>query len=308
MVPPGAKGTGYAGARSGVAVADRVTGPYVYRGSSGPNAGAWPRNVRPEQKVKRAAARRATASRGASCPTSRTASTSWRRDFAGGQMARDMTLFVDDDGEAYHVYASEENTTLHISRLTDDYLTPAGDYVRVFPGRFMEAPALFKRQGRYYLIASGCTGWAPNAARSAVADSIWGPWTELGNPAVGPGAETTFGSRAPSSCRCAAGRAPSSSWSTAGGRRTRSTAGTSGCPSSSATAGSSSRGATSGTSGPSVRRSGSVREARRGGRRSAPPPPPPPTAAVPSGLGAPGVRELPAPAAVGRPGRRTQSP
>ena len=117
------------------------------------------------------------------------------RDFDGGQMARDQTLFVDDDGAAYHVYASEENSTLHISRLTDDYLAPAGDYVRVFPGRFMEAPALFKHEGRYYLIASGCTGWAPNAARSAVADSIWGPWTELGNPAVGPGAELTFDSQ-----------------------------------------------------------------------------------------------------------------
>jgi hypothetical protein len=50
-------------------------------------------------------------------------------------------------------------------------------------------------EGRYYLIVSGCTGWAPNAARSAVADSIWGPWTELGNPAVGPDAELTFHSQ-----------------------------------------------------------------------------------------------------------------
>ena len=43
-------------------------------------------------------------------------------------MARDQTLFVDDDGAAYHVYASEENSTLQISRLTDDYLAPAGDF------------------------------------------------------------------------------------------------------------------------------------------------------------------------------------
>jgi hypothetical protein len=28
------------------------------------------------------------------------------RDFNGGQMARDMNLFVDDDGPAYHVFAS----------------------------------------------------------------------------------------------------------------------------------------------------------------------------------------------------------
>jgi hypothetical protein len=120
------------------------------------------------------------------------------RDFAGGQMARDQTLFVDDDGQAYHLYASEENSTLQISLLTNDYLAPAGKYVRVFPQRYMEAPAICKRQGkagqnRFYFIGSDCTGWAPNAARSAVADSVWGPWTELGNPCVGEGNEITFG-------------------------------------------------------------------------------------------------------------------
>jgi hypothetical protein len=30
------------------------------------------------------------------------------RDFEKGQMARDMALYVDDDGKAYHIYASEE--------------------------------------------------------------------------------------------------------------------------------------------------------------------------------------------------------
>lgn len=76
------------------------------------------------------------------------------RDAAQGQMARDMTLFVDDDGRAYHVYSSEENSTLHISELTDDYLAHSGRYARFFVGRFMEAPALFKRGGRYYLMMS----------------------------------------------------------------------------------------------------------------------------------------------------------
>ena len=77
-----------------------------------------------------------------------------------------MNLFVDDDGIAYHIYSSEENSTLHISQLTDDYTSYSGKYARFFPGRFMEAPALFKQKGKYYLIMSGCTGWAPNAGRS----------------------------------------------------------------------------------------------------------------------------------------------
>ena len=90
-------------------------------------------------------------------------------------MARDMNLFVDEDGKAYLIHSSEENSTLHIAELTEDYTACSDRFARFFPGRFMEAPALFKQEGKYYLIMSGCTGWAPNAGRSAVASSIWGP-------------------------------------------------------------------------------------------------------------------------------------
>ena len=90
------------------------------------------------------------------------------------------------------IYSSEENSTLHISQLTDDYTSYSGKYARFFPGRFMEAPALFKQKGKYYLIMSGCTGWAPNAGRSAVASSIWGPWKELENPFRGENSEVSF--------------------------------------------------------------------------------------------------------------------
>lgn len=110
-----------------------------------------------------------------------------------GQMSRDQTLFQDDDGKAYRIYASESNETTYVSLLTDDYLRHVGKFVRIFPGRSMEAAVVFKRGGKYWFIASGCTGWEPNAARSAVADSIWGPWTERGNPCRGPEAGRTFG-------------------------------------------------------------------------------------------------------------------
>lgn len=45
------------------------------------------------------------------------------------------------------------------------------------------------------MVTSGCTGWAPNAARSMVADAMLGEWRELGNPCVGEGAERTFGAQ-----------------------------------------------------------------------------------------------------------------
>lgn len=109
-----------------------------------------------------------------------------------GQESRDQTLFQDEDGTAYRIYSSENNDTTYISQLTDDYLRHSGRFVRVFEGRRMEAHVVFKHAGKYWFVASGCTGWDPNPARSAVADSIWGPWRELGNPCAGRDAAITF--------------------------------------------------------------------------------------------------------------------
>lgn len=188
-------GQGYGSARSGVAVADRAVGPYRFVGSFRPNAGIWPINVPAELKKPLSAeeAARVSKLRHGDGPDEKfPKNLIFRRDFAGGQMARDMTLFLDDDGTAFHIYTSEKNSTIHISQLTDDYLRPAGKYARVFPGGFNEAPAMFKHAGKYYLITSGCSGWAPNTARMGMAASIWGPWEALGNPCVGQDAGLTF--------------------------------------------------------------------------------------------------------------------
>lgn len=107
-------------------------------------------------------------------------------------MSRDQTVFVDDDGKAYQFYSSEDNATLYISELTDDYLKPSGKFTRNFIGMKREAPAVFKRDGKYYLLSSGCTGWDPNQAELAVADSVMGAWRIIGNPCTGTDADKTF--------------------------------------------------------------------------------------------------------------------
>jgi hypothetical protein len=169
------KGVEYRSARAAIAVADRPTGPYRYLGSFRPNAGVWPLGMTPDDKS----------------PENQFVV----RDFGGGQQARDTTLFVDTDGKAYHLYASEENRTLHISRISDDYLRPAGEYARMKVDGWDEAPSIFKSKGKYYLITSGISGWHPNAAKSYVADNIFGPWRALGNPVRGTEQqrEKTFG-------------------------------------------------------------------------------------------------------------------
>lgn len=188
------KGQGYGGAQSGVAVSDKVAGPYTFLRAGRINPGKWACNV-PDSLKEAPVFATEDAYSGGSLPASLDSLNIQKRDFEGGQMARDMNLFVDDDGKAYHIYASEENSTLQIAQLTEDYTGHNGVYARCFEGRFMEAPAMFKRNGKYYLIMSGCTGWAPNAARSAVADSIFGPWKELGNPCIDADSALTYHSQ-----------------------------------------------------------------------------------------------------------------
>ena len=110
-----------------------------------------------------------------------------------GNMSRDMNLFVDDDGSAYHIYSSRENYDLRLSKLTDDFLAPATKDSMLF-SKHREAPALFKYQNQYYLITSAATGWAPNKATLHIAPSLFGPWKlSEENPMVGTNADSTFG-------------------------------------------------------------------------------------------------------------------
>ena len=109
-----------------------------------------------------------------------------------GNMARDMTIFQDEDGKAYHFYSSEENATMYITQLSDDYLSHTKNEKRILIKQMREAPAVFKYNNKYYLISSGCTGWSPNAASYAVSDSIMGNWKEFSNPCQGPDADKTF--------------------------------------------------------------------------------------------------------------------
>jgi len=102
-----------------------------------------------------------------------------------GAESRDMTVFKDEDGQAYLLHASEGNRTMHIVRLSRDYLEPTGEAVRVFIGQSREAPAVFKHDGLYYMITSYCTGWEPNAAQYAVSESMMGEWRTIGNPCLG---------------------------------------------------------------------------------------------------------------------------
>lgn len=189
------KGKGYGPACAAVAVSDKPEGPYTFLKSGRVNPGKYPQNMSEEEQNKQ----------WNSDEYKEWWTPEWRkaieqglfvkRDLPGGQMSRDMTLFVDDDGKAYHIYSSEENLTLHIAELADDYLNHSGKYIRIYPGGHNEAPAIFKKGDTYWMITSGCTGWNPNAARMFSAPSILGPWMQHPNPCRGEESEKTFGSQ-----------------------------------------------------------------------------------------------------------------
>ncbi len=130
--------------------------------------------------------------------------------------ARDLNLFQDDDGTAYIVYTSENNKTLYISKLNEEYTYLSSgpetavykeDYIRLFPGTMREAPVLIKGDnGRYYLMSSSTTGWMSNQARVWSADEIFGDWGNDGNPCRGSGADVTFDSQSTSIFRTVDGQ------------------------------------------------------------------------------------------------------
>ncbi len=214
-VTPG--GSNYARSMAGVAVADSPTGPFAVQGVY----------------------------RLYNEPTYRTAC---NMPSAVPGQARDMTVFKDDDGVAYIAYSSEENRSLYIARLDEDYTNVAktvasdavgiqysadGRYPRIFADGtegapvagedytivrrcgLLEAPAIFVHDGRYYVVASGATGWNPNPLTYYTADDILGTWIRGVDPddphetvqyntipeggdgllAVGDVRRTTFGSQ-----------------------------------------------------------------------------------------------------------------
>lgn len=108
-----------------------------------------------------------------------------------GNMSRDCTLFVDDDGTAYFISAGRGNADTILYRLSEDFLSIDEQIRILWPGQYREAAAVFKRNGRYYMLTSGCTGWAPNQGKYGWADRLDGRWSAL----TDFGDETTYRSQ-----------------------------------------------------------------------------------------------------------------
>ncbi len=87
----------------------------------------------------------------------------------------DMSAFQDDDGSGYLVTHSG-----NLYRLADDYRSVVAQVVSgIAQGH--ESPAIFKRDGLYYWLGSGLTGWERNDNNYYTARSLDGPWELRGH-------------------------------------------------------------------------------------------------------------------------------
>ena len=106
--------------------------------------------------------------------------------------SRDMTLYKDVDGAAYLFHSSDANRTMCVARLTKDYLKTDGLFVSVLIDQDREAPTICLKNGKYYMVTSGCTGWASNTALYATSPYLMGKWKLIDNPCEGENYRQTF--------------------------------------------------------------------------------------------------------------------
>ena len=91
----------------------------------------------------------------------------------------DMSMYKDDDGQAYLAYVWDKtgpNRQHGIYRMSADYLTLDKQmYLFDVPSR--EAPMIFKRNNTYYYGVSETNGIDPSATRFYTATNLAGPWS-----------------------------------------------------------------------------------------------------------------------------------
>lgn len=85
----------------------------------------------------------------------------------------DMGTFQDTDGQGYVLIHHGD-----IYRLSDDYRS-AAEKMPYIKG-MGESPAMFKKQGVYFLLTSNLTSWEKNDNFYLTAPNIRGPWTKRG--------------------------------------------------------------------------------------------------------------------------------
>ncbi len=116
-----------------------------------------------------------------------------------GMESGDFDLHMDErDGKGFLIFG-RVHTEVVIADLTEDYMDVTGHYSAHFwrpgPPAGREAPAMFVRDQRYYMLTSGTTGYDPNPTEGASSRLIHGEWTEYGQVCENDTHANSFGAQ-----------------------------------------------------------------------------------------------------------------
>ena len=76
-----------------------------------------------------------------------------------GYDSRDQSLFIDDDGTAYLLSATNMNRDINIYKLDTSWTKPVLLVNTICKGLHRETPAIIKKDGEYYFFSSKASGW-----------------------------------------------------------------------------------------------------------------------------------------------------
>jgi len=117
----------------------------------------------------------------------------------GGHKAGDFDLISDPATGKGYLYFDANHDSMLCMELSADYLHAEKASARSYPGLrppfTREAPALFEKDGKKYMLTSGMTGYVPNRSDSAVADAWDGMFTSIGNPHMEDASNASFNSQ-----------------------------------------------------------------------------------------------------------------
>jgi len=117
----------------------------------------------------------------------------------GGHKAGDFDIISDEKSGRAFIYFDADHASMLCMELTDDCLHAAAEaaksYADLNPPFTREAPALFEKDGKKYMLTSGMTGYVPNRSDSAVCDSWDGVFESLGDPHKDDASRASFNSQ-----------------------------------------------------------------------------------------------------------------
>lgn len=102
-------------------------------------------------------------------------------------------------GDTAYLYMDADHGGQLTMRLTPDFLAAEKElcwqYKGIDPPFSREAPAVFERGGKWYMLTSGMTGYVPNKSDSAVSDAPDKPFVSIGDPHVDDASRASFNSQ-----------------------------------------------------------------------------------------------------------------